>query len=296
MADAACRLLDLKPQGIYVDATLGTGGHAARILETAGRGVSVIGIDRDPAALETAGRALASFGGRVTLVMGNFRDLSGLVRLQACDGILADLGISSLQLSDGTRGFSYLNDGPLDMAMGPDGRSVKSLLQAATERDIAYILRHYGEVGPCRRVARAILEERRRAPLETTGRLRAAAQRTLPQAHLMQSLSKIFQAFRIWANEELDSLEGFLPQAVSLLRPGGRLVVISYHSLEDRMVKHFFRREAKGCTCPPEFPECRCGGVRRLAVVTKRPVRPLPEEVEENPRSRSARLRAAERL
>lgn len=282
--------------GLYIDGTVGTGGHAERILAAGGPGVRLLGIDRDPQALFEAARRLGRFGERVRLVEGNFSDLERHAGGSTCAGVLLDLGISSLQIADRGRGFSYLDDGPLDMAMGRDGASVADLLAAADRDGIAAILREFGEERRSRRIAAEIVREREHGRIERTARLRAAVERSVPGADTVAALARVFQALRIWANRELEALRAFLPQAVRLCVPGGRIVVISYHSLEDRIVKRFFRREEKGCDCPPDFPECACGGTPTLRVLTRRPVRPDADEVASNPRSRSARLRAAERM
>ena len=296
LAEETTGIILTDTDGSYIDATLGMGGHALHLLRAAGGSLRLTGLDRDARAIEEAGRRLAGYSDRVTIVKGNFRHIGSFAKTPPYDGILADLGISSLQLSDTGRGFSYLTDGPLDMSMGGEGRSVQRLVMEGSEREIDVVLRDLGEERRHRAVAREIARERARAPITTTKRLREAVERALPPRGRMASLSRIFQAFRIWSNEELESLEEFLPQAVDLLKPGGRLVVISYHSLEDRIVKRFLRREEKGCICPKEFPECRCGQTQRMRIITRRPVRPSQEEVEENPRARSARLRAAERI
>jgi 16S rRNA (cytosine1402-N4)-methyltransferase len=296
LVEEVSSLLVTRRDGLYIDATLGTGGHAGHLLERCGASLRMIGIDRDGQAIEEARRLLTRFAGRITFIRGNFRHIGELVRGVMCDGILADLGISSLQLSDRQRGFSYLSDGPLDMSMGGKSRSVERLMASGSEREICMIIRTFGEERKCRAIARAIVKERNERSITSTGQLRKVIERVIPERGKMSSLSRVFQAFRIWANEELESLEEFLPQAVELLRPGGRLAVISYHSLEDRIVKTFFKREEAGCICPPEFPECRCEKIIRLKTVTRRPVRPSKQEVEENARARSARLRAAERI
>jgi 16S rRNA (cytosine1402-N4)-methyltransferase len=286
----------------YVDATLGTGGHAEHLLRRTAAGAggrkpaAFIGIDRDPAALREARRRLRPFKGRITFVRGNFRGIAGILSGRECDGFLLDLGMSSLQLEDRTRGFSYMQDGPLDMSMGPASRSVIDLLAASTQRDIAVIIRKFGEERRHRAIAREIVKARDSGSMKRTSQLRAAVAKAVHAKDLTPALSRVFQAFRIWANEELENLEEFLGQAVDLLKPGGRLVIVSYHSLEDRIVKRFFRQEQKGCICPPGFPECRCGRTARLRIITRRPVTPSAEEVLDNPRARSAKLRAAERL
>ena len=295
LAEEATRYLLTDPDGRYIDATLGTGGHTLRLID-AGRSLSVTGLDRDIRALGEAKRRLARCAGRITFVHGNFRQIGTLASEPPYDGILADLGISSLQLSDPERGFSYLSDGPLDMSMGGEGRSIQRLISEGSERDIGAVLRDFGEERRYRAVAREIVRERARGPIGGTHHLRRVVERALPARGRMSSLSRIFQAFRIWSNEELESLEEFLPRSLDLLKPGGRLVVISYHSLEDRIVKRFLREEEKGCVCPKEFPECRCGREARVRIMTRRPVRPSRHEMAENPRARSARLRAAERI
>jgi 16S rRNA (cytosine1402-N4)-methyltransferase len=296
MVEEVLELLVTTSDGIYIDATLGTGGHAGKILERGGENLRLTGLDRDRRALEEAKRVLARFSGRISLALGNFRDIKDLVMGAACDGVLADLGLSTLQLSDPHRGFSYQADGPLVMSMGEEKRSVKRLIASGSERDLSMIIRTYGEEKRYRAIARAIVRARSDRPIESSGQLRDVIERAIPEKGKMASLSRVFQAFRIWANEELESLEEFLPQAVELLKPGGRLVIISYHSLEDRIVKTFFKKEETGCICPPEFPECRCQGTKRMRTITRRPIRPTKQEVEANPKARSARLRAAERI
>ncbi len=296
MADVVTAFLLTEEGSFYIDATAGTGGHTEKLLAAGGDRITVFGIDRDLSALEIARSRLAPFGKRASLVHGNFRDVRELVGSRGCDGFMLDLGLSSFQLDDSTRGFSYMHDGPLDMAMGDDGRSVRELLATAGEDEIGRILKEYGEVKRSRAVARAVVRARERRRIERTHELRGVVEGVIPRRGSPAALSRIFQALRIWANEELENLKSVLPEAVDLLRPGGRLVVISYHSLEDRIVKRFFRQEERGCICPPDVPECRCRRAPRLAVLTRRPVRPSAEEIAENPRARSARLRAAEKV
>ncbi len=296
MGESAVEALLAMRGGLFVDATVGTGGHTELILRAGGDRVELLGIDRDPRALEEASRSLEPYGSRVRLVCGNFREIRRLLGPRSADGFLLDLGVSSFQLSDASRGFSYLNDGPLDMAMGRDGRSVRDFLASAQAREIGRIIREYGEEKRSGAIAREIVKRRDSRGMETTLQLRDCVAKAAPQRDMMGALSRVFQAFRIWANEELESLSEFLPGAIQCLNPGGRIVVISYHSLEDRIVKRFFRQEEKGCICPADFPECRCGRSPRLSVITRSAERPSEAEVERNPRSRSARLRAAERL
>ncbi len=294
-AEAAAILLERR-DGFIVDGTVGLGGHAEAILRSGGEGLSLLGIDRDAGALALARARLAPFAERVRLVCGNFRDLARFAEGRRADGVLLDLGVSSYQLADGKRGFSYLVDGPLDMAMGADGRSVRELLAAAPGTEIRRVIKEYGEERAARRIADEIVRRRSRAAIATTFALRDCVAAVAPVRDRFSVLSRVFQALRIWANGELEHLAAALPEAVAALAPGGRIVVISYHSLEDRIVKDFLRREASGCICPRDFPECRCGHEPRLRLLTMKAARPSPEEIERNARSRSARLRAGERM
>jgi 16S rRNA (cytosine1402-N4)-methyltransferase len=296
LVEAVVRVLMTGHSGFFIDGTVGTGGHASAMLESGPADMRLLGIDRDPAALEESRRRLAPYGDRVELVRGDFADLERLAGGRRCRGILLDLGLSSLQIADRRRGFSYLEDGPLDMAMGPDGRSVADLLEKADEGEIARIIREYGEERSSRRIAAEIVRERGGAPIERTGRLRTAIERAAHPARIIPTLARVFQALRIWANGELEALRAVLPQAVHLCVPGGRIAVISYHSLEDRIVKQFFRGESQGCQCPPDFPRCTCGRTPTLRLLTRRPVKPGDGEIASNPRARSARLRVAERM
>jgi 16S rRNA (cytosine1402-N4)-methyltransferase len=296
LAETAVELLRARDAGLIVDGTVGTGGHAELILSAGGGSVEVLGIDRDPGAIEEARERLAPFGSRVRLVCGNFRGISGFLAGRMADGFLLDLGVSTYQLSDATRGFSYLSNGPLDMAMGKDGRSVEEFVSLADEREITSVLREYGEERRSRAIAREIVRLRGARGMNTTLQLREIVARVAPREDMNGTLSRVFQALRIWANEELENLAEFLPHAVECSNSGGRIVIISYHSLEDRIAKRFFKQEEHGCTCPKDFPECRCGKVPRLAILTRSAVRPSQDEIERNPRSRSAKLRAAERL
>lgn len=281
---------------VVCDATTGCGGHSRAILE-ANSSVRLIGIDRDPEALREAEKTLGSFGDRVQLIRGNFGDIGRLLSSQKTDGILADLGISSLQLDRTGRGFSYSEEGPLDMRMsGAGGTDARDLLEQTGPRDLADILRNYGEVSRPMRIARSISAAAAVGELKTTGDLRNAVAAALHGDPSPALLSRVFQAIRIAVNDEMTALERFLDQAVDCLNPSGTLVILSYHSLEDRRVKQFFVRESRDCICPPRTPVCVCSHKASLATVTKRALRPGADEVKANPRARSARLRVARRL
>jgi 16S rRNA (cytosine1402-N4)-methyltransferase len=288
----------LAPQrgGFFVDATLGAGGHARALLE-AGPGIRLLGLDRDPDAVELARRRLADFGDRVEVAEANFGDLAAaLGGYPAPDGILADLGLSSMQLEHAPRGFSFRRDGPLDMRMSRSGRTAADVVANASAEELSRIFFEYGEERMGNKIARAILEERSRGPITTTRQLSRIVAGVKGDREKIDPATRVFQALRIEVNEELQALSRFLAFAVERLNAGGRLSMISYHSLEDRMVKETFRRESGMCLCPPKLPVCVCGARRALVVLTRRPIRPSTAEVAANPRSRSARLRAAEKV
>lgn len=295
----AVELLSLPEDGVAVDATAGLGGHAAEILKRIPRG-RYIGIDRDADALQRLGATLGR-DPRVTLLHANFADipaLAGKHGFSDAHGVLLDLGVSSLQLDDASRGFSFTHPGPLDMRMDRDPRipTAADLVRSSTEEELADLLRRLGEEPKARRIARALVRARDAGRLRTTEDLAAAARSAYPGRSRRDPATRTFQALRMAVNRELEALEMALPGAVSVLRPGGRLVVIAFHSLEDRRVKDFFRRESRGCLCPPGMPECRCGHRASLRVLTRKPVTPGAREVAENPRARSAKLRAAEKI
>ena len=290
----------LKPRsdGLYLDGTLGGGGHAEAILEASPPAGRLIGLDRDPHALDFARRRLLRFGDRIELYERNFAEIEELPELatRRLDGALLDLGVSSAQIDEKARGFSYQQDAPLDMRMGPRGEPARDLLTRADIDELTDIIRRYGEERHARRIALAIVRERDRNPIQTTGRLREIVEQAVPRSeHRLKSVARVFQALRIAVNAELEALSAGLPRIVDRLADGGRLVVISYHSLEDRIVKHFFRGLAADCVCPPDFPVCRCDKRAEAAILTPRPVSAGPPEAAANPRSRSARLRAIER-
>lgn len=296
-------LLRPGPGAVVVDACLGPGGHAEAFLEAVGPEGRVYGIDRDPGALRFARNRLARFGDRFLALRGDHRDLSGILQAQnvfTVNAVLADLGISSLQLDDPERGFAFSEDGPLDMRLDPEtGPTAADLLATLSEDEIRDTLLRYGEEKKARAIARAIVRERETRPLLRTRQLAELVERVAgPRArkYKIHPATRTFQAIRLKLNESLEGLEKFVHDAVSLLRRGGRIAVISFHSLEDRTIKTTLRSLAERCICPPKLPVCGCGREDLIRIVTTRPVRPSPAEVEDNPRSRSARLRVAERL
>jgi len=286
--------------GLLVDATVGLGGHAAALLEAA-PGLHLVGLDRDPEAIERARQRLQPFSDRVRLIQGPFAELPavlGTLDSPPVAAVLADLGCSSLQLDSAERGFSFARSGPLDMRMSGAGPSAGDLVNQAAEDELVRVLREYGEERRARRVARAIVDARRRRPLRTTDELAtlvagAVGGRGSQRIH---PATRTFQALRIAVNDELGQLERFVEPAVRALRPGGRIAIISFHSLEDRIVKHSLRRLAGACVCPPEAPVCSCRPERLVEVLTRRAERPDEDEVAANPRARSARLRVAQRV
>ena len=296
------RYLNIRADGVYVDGTLGMGGHSEAIASklTTGR---LIAIDRDDRALAFAGERLARFGDRVTLCKGNFSDLGALLDsagVGQADGMLFDLGVSSPQLDAAERGFSYSKDAPLDMRMDETAPlTARDIVNEWSEAELRSIFWRYGEERYAGRIAAAITARREEAPIRTTGELVEIIRKTMPAAALREKqhpAKRCFQALRIAVNDELGSLERMLAQAPDRLKPGGRLLVISFHSLEDRLVKEAIRSRENGCTCPKDFPVCTCGFVQTLRSVTRKPVAPSQQEIESNPRARSARLRIAERI
>ncbi|MEA4814639.1 MAG: 16S rRNA (cytosine(1402)-N(4))-methyltransferase RsmH [Oscillospiraceae bacterium] len=293
--------LNIRPDGIYVDGTLGRGGHSleiAKLLKT-GR---LVGIDRDAAAIKAAGERLASYSDRVTLVRGNFCDLKNILAsldITGADGMLFDLGVSSPQLDDARRGFSYMHDAPLDMRM--DERqtlSAETVVNGWSYEELRRILFDYGEERYAPQIAKAIVRRRADKPIMTTLELVDAIRSSMPPAARREKqhpAKRSFQAIRIAVNDELGAIPPMLSAAVDSLNTGGRLAVISFHSLEDRIIKQTMKELATGCICPPDFPVCVCGRKPRINIITKKPIVAGDEELRENPRSRSAKLRVAER-
>ena len=305
LAEEVMSMLAPAPGSLQIDATLGGGGHTERILEATDPDGRLLGLDADGAAIARVdGRLHPRFGDRLVLRQSNFRDLSEVARdagFGAVDGAFFDLGLSSYQLADTERGFGFRAGGPLDMRFDVSrGVPAAELLATLDANELTALFRRYGEEPKAGRIARAIVETRRTAPVVSAEELAALVERVSPpnprQPRRTHPATRVFQALRIAVNEELDALQEGLAAAVDLLRPGGRLVLLSYHSLEDRIVKRFFAAERRGCVCPPELPVCVCGRNPRLRLLTRRSVTPTASEVEANPRARSARLRAAERL
>lgn len=289
--------LKVKRGGRYIDCTVGGGGHAAAILETSSPGGQLLGIDADPEAIEIARGRLKSYGDSVTLVNENFRNLESICDrfgFRPVNGIVFDLGMSSLQL-ESSRGFSFQHDSPLDMRFSP-GQTVTAadIVNTYTERELTQLLERYGEERRSRQIARFIVVRR---PLKTTSELVRTVEAAVGGGRgRIHPATRTFQALRIAVNQELESLELVLEQSVNLLESGGRIVAISFHSLEDRLVKEFLRHESQGCLCPPSVPVCVCGHQPRLEVVTRKAIKPSTAEMQANPRSRSARMRAGERI
>jgi 16S rRNA (cytosine1402-N4)-methyltransferase len=293
-------ILALQPRstGLYVDCTVGAGGHASGILEASEPDGRLLGFDLDPQALQLAQERLASFSERAILIQASYVTLRAQLDELGWDfvnGILLDLGLSSMQLDTRERGFSFQADAPLDMRFDPWGPiRAADLVNTLPEKDLANLLYEYGEERRSRQVAHAIVRAR---PVQTTRQLaQVVAGATRGGQKGIHPATRTFQALRIAVNRELESLEAVLPQAVSSLEPGGRLAVIAFHSLEDRIVKNFFRQESRDCICPPRQPVCTCGHKATIKEITRRPVRPQEAEVQANPRARSARLRVAEKL
>ncbi len=294
--------LQIRPEGTYVDGTLGRGGHSEAIAERLTTGL-LVGIDRDTAAIEEAGERLRPLGRRVKLVHGNFRDIGAILDglgIDRADGMLFDLGVSSPQLDDADRGFSYMSDAPLDMRMDRTAPlTAFDVINGWSESELRRIFFEYGEERFSSRIAAAIVRRRSEREIGTTLELVDIIKSAMPAAALREKqhpAKRCFQALRIAVNDELGALRDMLDTAMDRLKPGGRIAVISFHSLEDRIVKTAIRARENGCTCPPEFPVCVCGFRQTMRSVTRKPVTPTEGELASNPRSRSAKLRIAERV
>ncbi|OEU73822.1 MAG: 16S rRNA (cytosine(1402)-N(4))-methyltransferase [Desulfuromonadales bacterium C00003093] len=301
MPEEVLRWLEPKPDGVYLDGTLGGGGHARLILEAA-PGCRLVGLDRDPAALQKAAEVLTPFAGRVELQHATFDQAATVLRqlgVDYLDGMLLDLGVSSHQLDTPERGFSFRYDAPLDMRMNPQaGITAAEVINQAEEAELVRIFFEYGEERFSRKIARKIVARRKETPIVRTGELAQLVRQAVPGGNRpgrIHPATRVFQALRIHVNEELEQVRNGVAAGIELLKPGGRLVVISFHSLEDRIVKQLFRDRAKGCICPPRLPICLCHQVPLVKLLTRRGVRAGAEEIEKNVRSRSAMLRAVER-
>lgn len=299
----AVEALQIKPDGIYVDCTLGGGGHSALIAAQLGPQGWLIGIDQDLEAIHHARKRLAPFSARVSVIHGNFREIGTIVKdlgIEQVDGLLYDLGVSSPQLDQAERGFSYQHDAPLDMRMDQTQPfSAFDLVNTYSEEELADIFFRFGEERFSKRIARNIVQQRASAPIRTTGELAKIIKASIPakaRKHGPHPAKRTFQAIRIAVNDELQALSQSLEQGIPLLKKGGRVAVITFHSLEDRICKQFFKQQSAPCTCPPDLPHCVCGKTPVLKVVTKKPVVPDRHEVEQNPRARSAKLRVAEKV
>ena len=294
--------LNIKPDGIYVDGTLGGGGHACEVCRRLGDKGSFIGIDQDEAAIEAAGIRLSSFGEKVTIVRSNYCDMKLQLRalgIDKVDGIMLDLGVSSYQLDTAERGFSYTKDAPLDMRM--DRRqelTAKDIVNTYSEQELYRIIRDYGEDRFAKNIAKHIVIERKKSPVETTGELIEIIKKAIPmkfQRMPGHPAKRTFQAIRIELNRELEVLKESLDDMIEMLNPGGMLCIITFHSLEDRIVKNAFKKNENPCTCPREFPVCVCGKVSKGRIVTRKPILPSEDELMGNSRSKSAKLRIFEK-
>jgi len=293
--------LNIKPNGIYVDGTLGGGGHSFKILQLLESG-KLIGVDQDTDALKAATERLKIFEGKFIPVHSNFSQISqvlGELEIKKIDGLLLDLGVSSFQLDEAERGFSYMNDGKLDMRMNQsDTFTAYDVVNGYNEQKLTQIISDYGEENWANRIAKFIIQERAEKPIETTYELVEVIKKAIPAAARKDGphpAKRTFQAIRIEVNNELKIIEQTIDAAVESLSKGGRIAIITFHSLEDRIVKNAYKKLATGCTCPPEFPVCVCGGKAKVKIITKKPILPSDEEVELNPRARSAKLRVAEK-
>lgn len=300
LIDQVLKYLINNSSGVYVDGTVGGGGHSIEILKKLAPTGSLIGIDVDDKALVHAKKKLGLFGERIILKQGNFAQIKNILsssEISQVDGIFLDLGVSSHQIDTGERGFSFMASGPLDMRMSSETKTTaEEIINAFSEQDLERIFREFGEERKARYVAKVIVRERGNNQITTTQQLVKIIEPVFPFQYRIKSLARIFQAIRIAVNKELENLKIFLNQSLDLLKSGGRLVIIAYHSLEDRMVKEFFVRQANPCECPPGLPVCVCGKQPTIRILTKKIVQPTEQEIKANPRSRSAKLRAAEKI
>jgi 16S rRNA (cytosine1402-N4)-methyltransferase len=303
MLGPVIELLGCKPGGVYVDGTIGGGGYAECLLDKSSPDGVVIGLDWDLEAIERARERLGGYGERLILEKSDFADIRAVLArhgIRQADGIAVDLGVSSFQIEEPRRGFSFMKEGPLDMRMNPDfTQTAADLVNTLPEKDLADLIYRYGEDRQSRRIARAVAAARKKARIDSTLELAELIRKAVPgtkDSFRIHPATRTFQALRIAVNREIDSLERFLPEAFGVLRDGGRLCVVAFHSLEDRVVKEAFRNWARSCRCPRERAACECEGRPLVRPLTKKALRPSPDEIERNPRARSARLRAVEKL
>lgn len=302
LLDETINGLNIKPDGIYVDGTLGGGGHAYEVCTRLGTKGSIIGIDQDAAAIEAADARLKDFGEKVTIVRSNYCDMKSRLHelgIDKVDGIILDLGVSSYQLDTAERGFSYREDAPLDMRMDTRQKmTARDIVNDYSEMDLYRVIRDYGEDKFAKNIAKHIVAQRGKDPIETTGQLTEIIRGAIPMKYQKKSghpAKRTFQAIRIELNRELEVLRDTLDDMIELLNPGGRVCIITFHSLEDRIVKSAFKKNENPCTCPPDFPVCVCGNVSKGSIVTRKPILPSKYEMEANSRSKSAKLRIFER-
>jgi 16S rRNA (cytosine1402-N4)-methyltransferase len=303
LREAVISLLGCHAGGVYVDGTVGGGGYAEAILQASAPDGVLIALDRDAEAIVRVRTRLSSHQNRLFLEQANFTDLQHILEklgLGPVDGVVVDLGVSTFQLTEAARGFSFMFDGPLDMRMDRSlPETAADLVNFLTERDLANLIQRLGEERWASRIARAVVSRRRIRPFETTLELAQEIEKTVPKTKdslRIHPATRTFQALRLAVNRELESLEDFLDQVLDQMKPGGRLCTVAFHSLEDRIIKHRFKDWSRSCTCPGNLPQCRCDGQPRVRVLTRKPMRPFPDEMEINPSSRSARLRAVEKL
>ena len=295
--------LKLREDSVVVDATLGAGGHSLAILKKINDKGRLIGVDQDANAIKNFKQCLKSEVGNLFLVKGNFsqiKNILGGMNVLTVDGILADLGYSSVQMEDKSYGLSFLRNAELDMRLDKNNKlTAKKIINSYDEKKLKKVLREFGEEKFAGKIAKVILKKRKNGEIRKTKELAEIIKQTIPkkfQKNGQHPATKTFQALRIEVNQELENLEKFVPQAIEILKPGGRLAIISFHSLEDRIVKNIFRENARGCICPVDFPQCRCGNKAKIKIITKKPIIPGVEEILRNPKARSAKLRVCEKL
>ncbi|MBC8184272.1 16S rRNA (cytosine(1402)-N(4))-methyltransferase RsmH [candidate division KSB1 bacterium] len=300
LVDQVLKYLEINPSGTYVDCTLGGGSHSYQILSRLGKDGKIIGLDWDDQAIEIAGQKLQSFGDKYKIIKSNFASVKDVLLaegISGVNGILLDLGTSSFQIDIHDRGFSYLAEGPLDMRMSRETkRTAADILNAESQSQLSWIFKNYGEERRSNAIARAVVKKRQQKVIETTKQFTNIIESVTPFVKRIKTLARCYQAVRIATNFELENLQCFLDQSIDLLLPGGRLVIISFHSLEDRLVKNFLNRQANPCECPSELPYCVCNKKPTIKILTRKVVTPSNEEIQHNSRSRSSKLRSCEKF